>query len=106
MSQYIPLQPVPSQTVAVTLGGQNCQLSIYQKMGTVYLDLYVDLVLVIGGVVCWNNNVIVRSGYLGFSGDLAFIDTQGSVDPTYPGFADRFFLVYFTPTDLVGANII
>jgi hypothetical protein len=98
--QIIPLQTVPSQTVSITLNNQICQINVYQKSGTIYVDLYVDLILVIGGVACWNNNVIVRSGYLGFDGDLAFIDTQGSLDPTYPGIGDRFFLAYFTKAEV------
>jgi hypothetical protein len=33
---------------------------------------------IVQGVVCQRWNRIVRSGYLGFVGDLAFWDTQGS----------------------------
>lgn len=105
MSQIVPLQPVPSQTVAVTLNGQACQINVYQKDAYLYLDLYVGGALIIGGVVCWNANEIVRSGYLGFLGDLAFIDTQGSVDPVYQGVGSRFLLVYFTPVDLASSII-
>lgn len=103
--QIVPLQPAPSQTVNVMLGGQFCQIDVYQKAAAVYLDLYVTRVLVIGGVVCWNANVLVRSTYLGFIGDLAFVDTQGSVDPVYQGIGSRFFLIYYAPADLAGTRL-
>ena len=54
----------------------------------------------IGGVIAGNLNVIVRSAYLGFVGDLAFIDTQGSDDPVYTGLGARWILTYFAPSEL------
>lgn len=45
-------------------------------------------------------NLIVRSAYLGFIGDLAFIDTQGTSDPIYAGLGTRFQLVYLFPVDV------
>lgn len=65
-----------------------------------YCDLYVNNVLIIGGVYCRNQKVIVRNVYLGFIGDLAFTDTQGSTDPNYLGLVDRYAFVYYLPTDL------
>lgn len=91
---YIPLQPVPNQAVSVQLGEQNCQVNVYYKAGFTYLDLYVDNALIIGGVMCRDRVRIVRSAYLGFIGDLAFIDSQGGDDPVYTGFAGRFSLAY------------
>lgn len=92
--QIIPLQPVPNQAVSVQLGEQNCQINVYYKAGYTYLDLYVDNTMIIGGVICRNLVRIVRSAYLGFIGDLAFIDGQGSDDPLFPGFGTRFSLAY------------
>jgi hypothetical protein len=98
--QIIPLQPVPSQTVAVLLADQNCQIKCYQKSTGMFLDLYVDDALIIGGVICLNLNRIVRSLYLGFIGDLAFIDSTGSADPIYTGLGDRFNLAYLEVSEL------
>ena len=113
--QYIPLNAVPSQTVAVSLNNQSCQINVYQKVTGLYLDLYVNNVLIIGGVICENLNRIVRSIYLGFSGDLCFIDNAGTDDPDYTGLgptnsfvgADgaRYNLLYLTPADLTQANL-
>src|ERR1700744_3004499 len=98
--QIIPLQAVPNQTLLVDLNGQSSQINVYQTNWGVFLDLYVSNVLIIGGVICQNLNRIVRSAYLGFSGDLCFIDNQGSDDPVYTGLGTRFSLAYLEASDL------
>lgn len=102
MTQVIPLQATPSQIAAVTLDGQACQIEVYQKRSGVYINLYVNNSLIIGGVICENLNRVVRSLYLGFSGDLAFLDNQGSDDPVYTGLGTRWTLMYLTPEELLG----
>ena len=97
----IPLQAVPSQAVSVTLGTQISQINVYQKLPGLFIDLFVDNELVIGGVICQNLNRIVRSAYLGFSGDLAFIDNQGDTDPVFTGLGTRYSLAYLSPADLL-----
>ncbi len=49
------------------------------------MDVLVNDVAIISGVICQNLNPIVQNGYLGFLGDLAFMDMQGSSDPEYTG---------------------
>lgn len=94
MAQIIPLSAVPSQSFAVNLAGQPCQITISQKSTGLFVDLYVNSALIIGGVIAENLNRIVRSAYLGFIGDLAFDDTQGTDDPSYEGLGSRFQLLY------------
>ncbi len=53
----------------------------YENTNPVFLDLYVDGALVVGGAPCLNGVRIVRDAYLGFVGDLAVIDTTGNADP-------------------------
>lgn len=100
----IPLQPVPSQIVSVSLSDQACQIAVAQKSTGLFLDLYVNNALVIGGVICENRNVIVRSAYLGFIGDLAFFDMQpppaDPADPFASGLGTRFILGYLFPSEL------
>lgn len=96
----VPLQSVPAQTVSVTLANQVCDIHVYQQTTGLYLDLAVANAPVIGGVIAHDRNRIVRSAYLGFTGDLAFVDTQGSDDPDHTGLADRFLLIYFSPEEL------
>lgn len=98
--QIVPLQATASQTIACQLNGQDCQLNVYQKFYGLFMDVYVSGTLIIGGVLCENLNRIVRSLYLGFSGDFAFIDTQGTLDPYYTSLGSRYQLLYLLPSDL------
>lgn len=102
--QIIPLQPVPSQTFTITLNNQLCQINVYQKNTGLFLDLFVGGVLIIGGVICLNLVRIVRNTYLGFIGDLAFIDNQGSSDPFYTGLGTRYSLAYLELPDVAAVT--
>ena len=114
--QIIPLNPVPSQVLDVQLGTQACTLRVYAKtinvpvhlpgaividppdfatINPVFLDLYVNDVLILGGVLCLNNVALVRDTYLGFQGDLAFTNLLGNADPTYPGLGSQFPLLWW-----------
>ena len=64
------------------------------------MDVYIGNTLIIAGVICQNENRIVRSLYLGFSGDFAWYDTQGSTDPIYTGLGSRYLLLYLYPNEL------
>ena len=97
----VPIKPVPNQTVTVQLGGQNCQLNIYQQLYGLFMDVYVNNTLIIGGVICENVNRIVRNSYLGFIGDFVFVDTTNEAfDPDYTGLGSRYLLVYLEQADL------
>jgi len=98
--QTIPISDVYSQTLSAQLGGQNCKISIYQKSTGLFCDLYVSDALIIGGVLCLNLVRIVRDAYLGFVGDLFFMDGQGSADPVSPGLGSRYVLYYLEAGDL------
>ncbi|MGU3662348.1 phage baseplate plug family protein [Methylobacterium fujisawaense] len=99
--QIIPIQAVPAQSVKANLNGQNCRLLIQQKLYGLFLDLYVEETLLVGGAICQDRNRIVRSAYLGFSGDLMFQDTMGIDDPTADGLGSRFQLVYLNPNEVI-----
>ena len=98
--QIVPLAAIPSPKVSILLGGQNCQIKVYQKTTGVYLNLSVNNTQVVSGVICRDRVAIVRDAYLGFVGDLSFFDTQGTSDPDYTGFGSRFQLVYLEASDL------
>ena len=102
--QIVPIVDAYSQVVNVQLGGQSCAISLYQKSTGFYCDLYVGGALIIGGVICQNLNRIVRSLYLGFIGDLCFMDTQGALDPSSPGLGTRYLLCYLEIADLNGVG--
>ena len=94
--QTVPLQPVPAQVSKVVLGGQNCQINIYQKPQGVFVDINVDGVDIVVGVIARDAVPLVCREYAGFVGNLIFIDTQGGDDPSYEGLGDRWTLVYLT----------
>lgn len=96
----VPLQSLPSQTLNVSLAGQACTIAIYQKTTGVFLDLTVAGAPCVFGVLCHDRVRLVRQAYLGFIGDLSFIDTQGRDDPQYTGMGSRWVLAYLTPDDI------
>ncbi|EIF30971.1 hypothetical protein BCh11DRAFT_06483 [Burkholderia sp. Ch1-1] len=98
--QIVPLSAIPSVRLSILLGGQNCQIKVYQKTTGVYLDLSVNDAPVVSGVICRDRVALVRDAYLGFTGDLSFFDTQGVSDPSYEGFGARWQLVYLEAGDL------
>lgn len=101
--QIIPINDVPNQTLNVNLAGQACTIRLYQTLSYgMYCDLYVNNILIIGGVICENLNRIVRDLYLGFIGDLCWNDTMGANDPSYPGLGTRYQFQYLSTTDLNG----
>ena len=94
--QSVPLQPVPSQSTKVVLGGQNCQILVYQKPQGCFVDINADGVDIVVGIIGRDAVPLVCREYTGFIGNLIFIDSQGSDDPSYSGLGDRFALVYLT----------
>jgi hypothetical protein len=98
--QTISLQPIPSQQVQCSLAGQNCQISVYLRGTNLYVDLTVNGTPISYGVIAHNFVSLVPTGYLGFSGTLAFMDTQqGNSDPQFAGLGNRWVLLYLTAAD-------
>ncbi len=98
--QPIPITNVPSQTLNATLGGQDCTINLRTLTTGLFLDLIVAGVPLVNSVICQDRNLLVREPYIGFVGDLCFIDTQGTEDPQYAGLGERWQLVYLSPSDL------
>ena len=108
--QIIPVTDTYAQTFSVTLGGQDCTLNLYQRPAGLFIDVSVAGTLVIGGVICRNTTRVVRDAYLGFIGDLLWLDNQGQTDPASPGLGTRYSLVYLeaseVPGYVVGASVV
>jgi hypothetical protein len=98
--QIIPLAAIPSQVVRIILADQNCEINVYQKSTGVFLDLTVNGTQIRSAAACLNQVKLVRHKYLGFIGDLIFIDSLGSTDPVHTGLGDRYQLAYLEQTDL------
>ena len=107
--QVVPLSPVPAQTLAVVLGGQSVQLSLYTLTTTLGQSLYADVAsngaTIATARLCLNcgpsgTRLLRDAQYQGFVGDFCFVDTQGSSDPQYSGLGSRYQFVYLAPADL------
>jgi hypothetical protein len=113
----IPLNAVPSQTLTVALGGQSCQIAVYQKQPIVdeygvaaglFLDLTVNGVPVLNTVRCLDRTrLLLDRTYLGVIGDFMFLDIQGQgppnftgAPPYYTGLNSQFLLLYLEASDL------
>lgn len=91
----IPLTNAASQTLDVQLSGAVYRINVYQKSTGLFLDVSAGSQLLVGGVLCLASVRLIRDAYLGFPGDLAFIDLQGNSDPVSTGLGDRYLLGYF-----------
>lgn len=98
--QVIPTAAVASQSLAVMLNGQQVTLALYQKSTGLYADIGLNNAPLLYGVACLNTAPMVISAYLGFPGDLAWIDLQGSDPPYYTGLGTRFALIWLEPADI------
>ncbi|KPA87283.1 hypothetical protein PF66_06193 [Pseudomonas asplenii] len=98
--KIIPISATPSQVFSIVLGTQNCTIKVYQKSTGTFLDLALAGTPLLTGVLCQDRVRLVRQAYLGFSGDLAFMDTQGFDVPQYQGLGSRWQLMYLEPSDL------
>ena len=108
MPQSVPLQPIPNQTVQCQLGGQACTLNVYQESTGLFMDVITAAGAVVTGRICLNATLIVRYAYLGFIGDLEFLDTQNLSDPSdpdYTGLGDRFVLIYLSAEEVAALNL-
>jgi len=97
----LSLEPVKEQSFSVTLENQPCDIRLVQRESAIYMDLSLRGTPIIQGVPCLYANKIVRYSYLGFSGDLFFLDTDGTSDPEYSGLGGRYKLFYLTEAELV-----
>lgn len=97
----VSLSPLKSQLVSVSLGGQHCVIRLVQRESALYLDLTSNGDVITQGAPCLYGNRIVRYPWLGFKGDLFFVDRQGQDDPFWRGLGQRFLLYYLEASDFV-----
>ena len=96
----IPLSPVPAQSLKVKLGGQNCQIRVYYRFGSTYMDLTAGGVVVVTGAICRDRQNIIQIAQNAFQGALLFVDMLGTSDPLYSGFGERWRLFYKAANEL------
>lgn len=94
MIQNIPLKAVPSQSLMITLNGQQCNIKVYSKSGEVFMDLTVNEVVICTGVLCLNGISILPNYSFNFVGQLYFQNSTSTENPDYTLFGDTWFLQY------------
>ena len=97
----ISLVAEKEQTINVTLNNQPCKIRLVQRETCMYMDFYLNDVLISAGIPCWYGNKMIRYDYLGFSGDLVFMDLEGESNPEWSGLGDRYKLYYLLESELV-----
>lgn len=96
----IPLSPVPAQSLKIKIGGQNCQIRVYYRFGSTYLDLTAGGGVVVTGAICRDRQNIIQIAQNAFSGALLFVDMLGTSDPLYSGFGERWRLFFKAANEL------
>lgn len=95
MSLIIPLQAVPTQTLAVVLRSQAAQIELRQNGLNMYFSLSLNDRPIVRTRICRDRQrLLLDAGYQGFLGDFVFQDTQGASQPYYTGLGTRYILVY------------
>lgn len=90
MIEYIPLQPVPNQSLTVRLSGQVYVIDINTRRDRLYITVRVD------GVAVVRNRALLS--FAPVEGFLLLVDTTGTSDPSWNQLGERFQLFYW-PTD-------
>ena len=107
--QTLSLLATPKQSTQALLNGQAVSLNINQLAVGVFADISLNgsPTPILVGVPCRNLILMVRSLYLGFIGDLCFVDQAGVQDPDYTGFGTdpRYVLTYFTPEEVIAFSL-
>lgn len=99
--QTIAIEPKKSQSLSITLAGQLCIIRLIQRESAIYMDLTVNGNPIMQGVPCLYGNKMVGYSYLGFKGELTFLDNEGQNDPYYEGLGGRYILYYIEENELV-----
>lgn len=97
----VPLSAEPSQTLAVVLGGQACEIALRQNGANMYFDLKVNNEpVVLSRIVRNKQRLLLDAQYQGFIGDFLFWDFQGDTQPEYTQLGTRYALFYLEAVDL------
>lgn len=124
MPMIVPLASVASQTFTASMGGQAVACALYQlgvgAAARMFLDVTANSQAILNARQCRAYGglpdtrarfMMVGRRYLGFLGDLLFLDTQATAasptqDPQPSGLGTRWLLLYFTEAELQAAGLI
>lgn len=92
----IPIRAIPSQSFMSVINDVAFTFHFYQREGSMYCDLNVDDNPIWYGLICHDRTPMKERRTTIFSGNLMFVDLEGTEDPTYPKLDSRFVLVYIS----------
>ncbi len=95
----IPLQQEPNQSLNVTLNSQSVDILLYMTDYGLFADIKNNGSYIATGVLCLDMVPIIRNEYLGFVGNIVFVDTQGNDDPTFDALGTRYVLSYMDASE-------
>lgn len=96
----VPLAAAPSQTLAIVLNNQACEIALRQNGGNMYFDLSANGAEIVRSRIVRNKQrLCIDAKYRPFIGDFLFFDTQGDTQPEYTGLGSRYVLLYIEPSD-------
>lgn len=97
MKHYIPLKKnEPSQRVVVDVDTISFSITTRQMGGRQYITIESNGETVCENVLLTDREWVIKAPYLFNAGDFMPVDTQGTEDPTYHGWGERFFLIFDT----------
>lgn len=123
MPMTVPLSAVASQTFSASMGGQAVSCALYQLgangAARMFLDVTANGNAILNARQCRAYGglpdtrarfMMVGRRYLGFLGDLLFLDTQATAssptqDPQPSGLGTRWLLLYFAEAELEAAGL-
>ena len=94
MTVRIPLDPIPWQTLSVSLGGHACEIEVRQIGARLYASLKSDGVVICQNVLCACGGKVNLYPHPSFTGRLYWADTAGSAAPQHEGLGTRWQLLY------------
>lgn len=88
----------------IILADQNCDFRIVQRLGKIFCDMSLDGSYVWKGLLCQDRNPLKHFRAQRFSGNLVFVDLEGTEDPYYQAFGGRFKLYYYSDDTVLGPS--
>jgi len=86
-----------SQLLTLPVRTAVATIALSQRGTGLYADIGLAGQIIAAGVLALDGVPLLNNPYLGFPGDLAIFDTQGSADPDYTGLGSRFKLLWAMP---------
>lgn len=100
----LPLEATVNQEFLVTLGEQDCTITLCHRGAGMYLDLRAGGVTVCQGAICQPGVGIVQQATAAFEGQLYILDERSrpmeQQQPQWQGLGTRWKLYWLTPEEV------